>query len=138
MSLVIVDIGKKALLDKLTNVGGVNLVNALAHLYTNNHTPAHGDVLGSYTEASYGGYAAQTLSGWPASSLNGSNRAASTAGTVTFSNTSGSGQSVYGWFLTDSTGVTLIGAELFTGGPITLPSGFAFALQVTFTEQSEF
>ena len=37
--------------------------NLKLHLYTNNHTPAAGDTLSSYTECTDSGYAAVTLTG---------------------------------------------------------------------------
>ena len=138
MSLIVYDSGKKFLLDYLTGVGGANLVGMLAKLYTNNIVPAHGDLLAAYTLASLAGYSNQALSGWVASTLDATFHAFSTSAQLSFGNTSGSPQSVYGYIVTDSGGTNLIYGERFSGAPVSIPSGLGLGLSITFTQQSEF
>ncbi len=106
------------------------------HLYTNNYTPVHGTVIGDFTEAAFSGYANQALTSWSSPALDGSFHAFTTADPVQFANTSGSGQVVYGYFLTDING-DLIGGEKYAS-PITIPDGLFLQETFTFTDQSEF
>jgi hypothetical protein len=136
MSIIVQDKGCQNFLDTLTNQGGVVKLDAVkARLYTNNHTPVHTDVIGAFTEATFGGYAAQAMSGWGASTISAS-VASSTAANVTFNNTSGAAQTIYGYYVTDSGATVCYFAEIFTAGPLSLPSGLSLVLSITFTVQS--
>lgn len=108
-------------------------------LYSNNHPPADGDVAGDYTECTFPSYAPKTLTGWPASTLDGSNRASSalafqtwTAGTIV------SPEDVYGIFLLDVDG-DLAYAELNPGGVVSIATtGQVFQYKPVFTYKSTF
>ncbi len=62
MALLVVDGGESLALQYLTNKAS-SPQDLVLRLYTNNHTPAYADVVGTYTEASSFGYAAVTLTG---------------------------------------------------------------------------
>jgi hypothetical protein len=62
MSLKVVDGGESLALQYLTNKAA-SPQDLVLCLYTNNHTPADADVIGTYTEASGSGYANVTLTG---------------------------------------------------------------------------
>jgi hypothetical protein len=87
-------------------------------LYSNNKTPAAGDIASGYTEVSGGGYASKSLtragwnaaSGTPAAKQYGTAQAFNFTGTVT----------VYGYFIVGATSGTLYWAELM------YPSGQTF------------
>lgn len=91
------------------------------HLYNNNKTPAPTDVLGNYTESVASNYSGARLVGtaWTVAS------GASIGATATYAqqsfNFSGA-DTIYGYFVTASQKSVLLWAELFTGGPFTLPS----------------
>ena len=93
-------------------------------LFTNNHTPGTGSVIGSFTEATFGGYA--PISGativWSAPTLAG-HIAQSTGSNIVFNNTSGGSVTVYGVFVTDATGTILYFAERDPNAPITILNG---------------
>lgn len=107
---------------------GIDALNALlaasmvanaykVRLFTNVHTPALSDTLGTYTVPTFGGYVEQALSGISGDVVSG-NIDVITFNGVTFTATgSGLPETVQGYFITD--GTDLIGAELFPV-PITL------------------
>lgn len=138
MAAVIMDSGKLWMLKTKTGQQSISLSNCKYHLYVNNVSPSHGDTLGTYTEATYTGYAAITAGGWSAPALDGTFHAMSTATLMTWANTSAGSVSIYGYFVTDNAGTTLLYAELFSGAPLTIPVGMSLQLTPTVTDQSEF
>ena len=115
---------------------------AKVHVYTNNHTPDRGDALGAYTEATFAGYAAVSLVGatWPSASVSAHLATAVYGATVSFTrSTTGSAQTCYGIYVTDSAGTTLLGAALFDSGPYTVTNaGDQINETLTLRLQSEF
>jgi hypothetical protein len=107
--------------------------------YSNNHAPADGDTAGSYTECTFPGYAALTLTTWSAAALDGSNKASTAVSIQTW--TAGSivtPQNVYGIYVTTSAGVLLY-AELNPGGVVSISTpGQTYSYTPVFTEKSEF
>lgn len=92
-------------------------------LYTNNVVLGPGTIFADLTEAlTAWGYARQTPTGWATNGII-ANIAVQSANTITFSNTSGSPQSVYGYFILDTTGNVLVGVEEFAGAPVTIAPG---------------
>lgn len=135
--MVIVDTGKKKHLDWLTGVGGAGWSGAVCRLFTNSPTINHSLILSGVVEGSWTGYAGATLSGWPVSTLDATFHAQSQASEVVFNNTSGSSQTVIGYFITDAANTVLIGAENFAT-PLTLPNNVSLELTLTATYTSEF
>ena len=118
MSLLISDLGDALALGRMLNntaTGDLKL-----HLFTNSVTPAKGDTTSSYTEASDSSYGVITLTGatWSVATVSHVTTATFTAQTFTFAGA----QTVYGYYLTDSAGTTLVGAEAFPSA-LTIPSG---------------
>jgi hypothetical protein len=130
----------EALENLLNNEIPVILHNAVLHLYSNLLTIGTATVVGDFTECTFAGYAAVTIAGWNAVAIDGSNRAyTSPTGTPTFTPTGGGGTgNVYGCYLTDDTGVLLIGATEFAGAPITAATGVSLIVPFTYTRRSEF
>src|SRR5262249_6769063 len=91
-------------------------------LFKNNYTPVVTSVLGDFTQATFPGYAADTLNDFGAPYINADSEAQSDTGVHTFTCTgvpSGGSQSIYGWY-TEDTGGALGPAVRFTDGPIVL------------------
>lgn len=107
------------------------------HLYQNDHTPALGDVLADYTEADFSGYAALDLfPDWTGPTGAGEPRVQS-AGPVTFLHDGGvTGNSIYGCYLTDQAGTTLLGAIRGIGVPFDM-SVLNDEISVTLTLSAE-
>lgn len=122
----------------LTDLTTNDLNNNLKfRLFTNNITPANSDVLGTYTEATFAGYAAQVATGWTAPLVSGL-VAQTTGNNLVFNNTSGANQTIYGVFVTDNPGVAtkLYFAERDVNAPIVIPNGGSYIYTPNFQDQS--
>ncbi len=117
---MLVDSGRSDLLKVV--VGGVAVDTYNMGLFTNNHTIVEGTVLTDLTEVSVSGYARQALTGFggPTGPVGGV--WTSTAGNVTFTNSSGSPVTIYGWFYVGNARAVFYGGGNF-GTALTLPAG---------------
>lgn len=95
--------------------------NVRLHLYTNNLTPAQGDTISMYTESAAAGYSIKELPGsqWTYATVSGTSAATYARQTYTYS----TGETVYGYYITNQATSTVIWAERFTGAPFQVPSG---------------
>lgn len=121
MAFVISNEGEKVLLEAAvgkTAAGALKL-----RLYTNNYTPTHTDTVASYTEmGAVQGYSLKTLAtaSWNAGvagtgtgTATGNHASIDYAQQTFTADGTGGAQTVYGYFITDSAGTTLIGGEKF-------------------------
>jgi hypothetical protein len=118
MSLLVADTGDVLALQRMLNFVAAD--NCKLHLFSNSYTPAKGDTVASYTECVGTGYAAATCTGasWSVTTVSHVTTATYPAITFTFS----VAQTVYGYYITNNAGTTLIGAEAFPSA-LTIPSG---------------
>ena len=115
MALVVPDVGENAILEMIVNkTAAQNLVLAL---YSNNRTPADTDVKSDYTASTFTGYSPVTLTGasWGTAS----------AGTIayaqqTFTCSGASSESVYGYFVYQTTSNILVWAERDASAPFAI------------------
>jgi hypothetical protein len=116
MSINLCTVGKEDMLNYLT----AQYANWTVCLFTNNHTPVDGDVLTTYTEATFSGYAEVTCPSFGAAYNNSLSQAeADGSSTATFiCNGGGTTNSIYGYYVKQ--GTTLLWAELFAGAPISM------------------
>lgn len=92
----------------------------ILRIFTNNITPAETDVAATYTEATFTGYSAITLTGSSWSIVEGAPSEGSYA-QQTFTSTAGAqNQSCYGYFVTRTTSGRIAWAERFSDGPYTI------------------
>lgn len=92
----------------------------ILRLFKNNLVPAKGDIDGSYTEATFTGYAPITLTpgSWTVVQYTPSQ---ATYAQQTFTSTAAqTAQLLYGYYLTQTTSGTVVGAERFSDGPYTV------------------
>jgi hypothetical protein len=108
------------------------------HLFTNNITPGLSTTLSGLTEAAWGGYAAisQSWSNFSTNGVSGHNGFA-IAAPINFANSSGSPQSAYGYYVTDSGNTKLLAVALFDSAPVTEPSGSQFTVVPTWGDFSQ-
>lgn len=128
---LIPDVGKVRLLtdliDQTGNWGDLRL-------FVNDVTPSESDTSSTFTEASFAGYAAGTVvrdiasPGWSTPTALELGRVQSKHSVISFSNTSGSSQTVYGSYVTS--GATLLWAERFAN-PETVANGASLSLTLT-------
>lgn len=86
-------------------------------LYTNPVTPAEGDTAGSYTEATFNGYSAKTLTGTSWTVTPGDPSVATYAVQPFIVSSTTTQQLIYGYFCVRVTSGILAYAERFTNGP---------------------
>lgn len=107
------DAGLVELLLRLTDA------NVVYRLFANNVTPDRSTTLGSFTECSFSGYAAVTLT---RSDFSLTGVVAHVGGIqalpVAFLNSSGTNQSAYGYYVTDSGNTILLKAARFDSAPV--------------------
>jgi hypothetical protein len=115
MALLVPNVGEVVLLSNL--LAGGSLENWTLKLYKTDVTPAEGDTAASYTEADFTGYSAKTLtrsvSGGTWSTPSTSSGTTSSSYAAQTFTSSGSSQTIYGWYIVGATSGTLICAEKF-------------------------
>ena len=106
MALLVPDVGEEALLTRML------ATDVVMHLYINGVTPTEADTTATYTEAVDGSYAEATLTGgsWTVGTDAGTTSGVYAQQDFTF----GGASTVYGYFVTDSAGTTLLWAEKFS------------------------
>jgi hypothetical protein len=118
MALVAVNVGVQEILRRALNYSATGDVKL--HLFQSNTTPAETDTTATYTEATWTGYAAITLTGASWTVTNADPASASYA-EQTFTSTAGSqSQANYGYYVTNSASTVLLWAERFSDGPYTI------------------
>src|ERR1044072_2949235 len=137
MALKVPDVGEVNILDTLRGVW--NSTTVRFHLYQTNYTPVDGSVLGDFTEATFSGYAAIAVSSFAAATTV-SNRGSTTANPITFTRGVGeTSNSIYGYYVTDSTNTKLLFAERAPAPPISMTNvGDQIVITPVFTLSSEF
>lgn len=113
MALVLADVGADLILNTFFNATAQQ--NLLLKLYATDVTPADTDTVATYTEADGGGYAAKTLTNgsWTVAGANDPSDAVYAQQTWTFTGALTTNATVYGYFVTDAAGTTLVYAEKF-------------------------
>jgi hypothetical protein len=126
--------------DTLTNMIANMLSGSKMHLYASNITITSTTTLATLAaaECTFTGYSAYSLSSWGSITIDGSGAAVSTS-TGSFTPTAGGGSgNIYGYYLTDSGNTKFYGAELLTGGPITVPQSVTLQIALTYSVLSRY
>lgn len=116
MALNFPDSGENLVLEMIVNKTAAQ--NLVIKLYKNNITPSDTDTAATYTEATFPGYSAITLTG---ASWN-----AAASGTITysaqqtFSCTGTSTDDIYGYYVVQATSGTLVYSERDANAPLTI------------------
>lgn len=116
MALNFPDTGENLSLEMITNKTAPQ--NLVLRLYQNNITPSDTDTAGTYTEATFTGYAAITLTG--------ANWNAASAGTITynaqqtFTCSGASSNNIYGYYVTQATSGILLYSERDASAPFAI------------------
>lgn len=128
MTIVIPNHGEGDGLSAFVNKAAVS--DLIMRLYSNNITPAETDTAATYTESAFTGYAAKNLVGANWTVTEGAPSTASYA-MQQYTSTAGSqAASVYGMFMTRTTGGRIALAERFTGAPFSIVNNGDY-IQVT-------
>src|SRR5581483_4498496 len=109
---------KRTLLDHMmTHVGAVTV-----KLFKNDYTPVAGSVASNFTVADYAGYTNQSVSFGGATS-DGTGKAQALSDSIGFPLASSGSQTVYGWFMVDSSGKLLDARRLDSPVTVTTTAG---------------
>ena len=118
MTLRVPNVGEVKMLENVLNKTAPE--NQILKLFRSNTTPADTDTHTTYTEATFTGYTAITLTGTNWTVTSGDPTEAAYA-QQTFASTAGSqNQSIYGYYVTQASSGVLMWAERFTDGPYTI------------------
>lgn len=113
MPLNVPDVGENIALEALVNKTAPQ--NLVLKLFTSNTTPADTDTAATYTEATFTGYAAITLTG---SSWGAASGGSISYAQQTFTSTAAQAtQNVYGYYMVQATSGLLVYSERFSDGP---------------------
>lgn len=117
-TLVVVNGGETYVLNLLANKTSPE--NLKIKLFKSNTTPAETDVIGTYTESTFTGYASITLTGaaWTVTAGAPSNMAAAAQDFTSSANQTA--ENAYGYTIESATGGALILSERFTGAPFVI------------------
>ena len=102
-------------------------------LYVNNHTPSPADTWSAFTEASFAGYSAQSLTGlYPTPTNVIAGEYQMVLPTQSFNCSSGTGQTAYGCAILDGSGNLWFSFPFVT--PIVFTAGLTYGVNVTLQE----
>jgi len=116
MALNVPDAGENLILEMITNKTAAQ--NLVLKLYKNNITPSDTDTAGTYTEATFPGYSAITLTG--ASWGTASSGTISYGAQQTFTCTGTSTDDIYGYYVVQTTSGTILYSERDASAPIAI------------------
>ena len=135
MSLVVCNAGELLLLEWALKSSSTP-ENLTLKLYTNDYTPVATSTAGNFTEATFTGYAAKTLTrgSWVAPSTNGSGEAEATYAAQDWE--AESAQTVYGYYVVGATSGTLVWAQRFATAR-SVADGDTLTITPKFTLHSE-
>jgi hypothetical protein len=132
--------GLVANLNSMTGKSATPIGGGTLRLFTSPTTVSDSTVIGSMTEATFTGYAgvALTESSWATAVTSGGVASSTYGAAVTFTRSAtGTGQTVYGWYITDAGNTKLYASALFANGPYTLANnGDSVTVTPTLTDQS--
>lgn len=113
MALVLADVGADLILNTFFNSTAQQ--NLKLKLFVTDVTPADTNTVATYTEAVGGDYAAKTLTNnsWTVTSGNDPSDATYAQQTWTFTGALTTNGTIYGYYVTDNAGTTLVWAEKF-------------------------
>ena len=104
--------------------------NAVLKLYKSNTTPAETDTAASYTESTFTGYSAATLTGSSWTVTGGAPTSASYAQQTFTSSADQTLENAYGYFVVQTTSGTIMWSERFAAAPYAITNN-GDAIQIT-------
>lgn len=134
--LLVPDAGELILLGYIRAT--INANNVFLALFQNDKTPANGDVLADYTVCDFDGYATKSLNNFSIP-ITVAGRAYIAEALQVFLATGGvTPNDVYGYYVIDAGGTTVLWAERFPGAPISInAAGQTVPVTPSFTLRSE-
>lgn len=115
MAINVPDVGENLALEMIVNKTAAQ--NLVLKLYSNNITPSDTDTAATYTECTFTGYAAITLTGASWGAASGGSIAYAQQ---TFTCSGAGSENVYGYYVTQTSSGVLLYSERGTGVPFTI------------------
>lgn len=116
MALNVPDVGENLILEMMVNKTAAQ--NLVLKLYQNNITPSDSDTAATYTEATFTGYSSAALTGATWGSASGGSITYGAQQTFTCSGVSS--QTIYGYFIIQTTSTVLVWSERDASAPFTI------------------
>lgn len=113
------NVGEQRMLELVTNTS-TGRENLVLHLFQNDITPASTMTLASYTEATFTGYAAVTLTTSDWAIMPGDPTTAVYSSGVAFTCSGTTSQAIYGFYLSQAGSSVLMWSERFVSAPYTI------------------
>lgn len=135
MPLVVPDVGELYILNAW--ISGVAPSNLSVHLYQNNYTPVDASVLGSFTEATFSGYADQAVTLGTAVEVGNKAKTTDISAHLFTHNGGATANTIYGYYVKDDTSGVLVWAERFGSSQIMINNGDRITLTLELTADSE-
>lgn len=137
MSMVLPDIGKVNFAKYATRQTAS--ANLYCNLFQNNATITHSTVIGDLTPATFSGYAQVLMSG-PVTSgtLDGSGRSVTQWDLITWTKSGVTGNTIYGYYVTDNAGALLWVEKFATGTWDMNTDGNVLQMYPLLTDKSQF
>jgi hypothetical protein len=136
MSLIVPDVGELYVLAAW--IAGYPPSNLKVYLYQNNYTPVQGSVVGSFTEATFSGYASVSFTLGTPTEVSNKAKSVATAASVFTHNGGGTANTIYGYYVKDGTTGDLVWAERFGSSQIMTNNGDQISIPCQITCDSEF
>jgi hypothetical protein len=114
MALNFPDVGENLVLEMIVNKTAPE--NLVLKLFSNDVTPSDSDTAGTYTEATFSGYSAATLTGASWGSASGGTITYGSQQTFTRDST-GATENIYGYYVIQTTSTTLLYSERDASAP---------------------
>lgn len=107
------------------------------HLFTNNVNPSNATVLADFTEATFAGYVAQSLT-TPNPAVDAAHISTVTAVSVSFTITAGA-QNIYGWYVTNSANTRLMWSQRDAAAPVAMDAAGinVFTLTLSYSDKDQ-
>jgi hypothetical protein len=115
MAINVPDVGENLVLEMIVNKTASQNLNL--RLYKSNTTPADADTAGTYTESTFTGYSAITLTGASWGTASGGSIAYAQQ---TFTCSGAGSEACYGYYVTQATSGVLLYSERGTGVPFSI------------------
>lgn len=134
MAGVLCNNGENRMLALLVNKTGYSLADMTLRLYKNDVTPAETDTAATFTEATFTGYAAVSLASADWTLTPGAPSSAACAQKTFTSSADQALQTIYGYYLTENGGGTLVAAERFSASVGIISNGDNIKVTPTITQ----
>jgi len=137
MSIKVPDVAELKLLDMLRTT--LNSSSPKICLFKNNYTPVDSSVLADFTAATFSGYAPVTFTGLGTPATVSGRAVSTNSVAATWTKSGATGNDIYGYYVTDAAGTSLLWAERGGAAPYSMNvNGEGLSITPTLSLATEF